>query len=133
VAFLVLGGGEEEARNEQILEGLRSEGLAAVGGGSRNSLHEFAALVSRCDLAITSDSLCLHVAIARRVPVVAFFAPTSAPEIELYGLGEKVVSTAPDQCSYRPDADNSTITPDRLVEAALKALREPGEQESDKQ
>ena len=132
VAFLVLGGREEEARNARILEGLSAEGLVAVSGGSANSLHEFAALVSRCDLAITSDSLCLHVAIARRVTVVAFFAPTSAPEIELYGLGEKVVSTAPDQCSYRPDADNSTITPERLVEAAIRALRDGREREIDK-
>jgi len=129
VAFLVLGGREEEARNVRILEGLRAQGIVAVGGGSENSLHEFAALVSGCDLVITSDSLCLHMAIARSVPVVAFFAPSSAPEIELYGLGEKVVSTAPDQCSYRPDADNSTITPARLVEAALKALHGREQQE----
>ena len=129
VAFLVLGGKEEEARSARILEGLRTQGLTAASSGSANSLHEFAALVSRCDLIITSDSLCLHVAIARRVSVVAFFAPTSAQEIELYGMGEKVVSTTPDQCSYRPDADNSTITPARLVEAALGALRDRGERE----
>ena len=129
VAFVVLGGVEEEARNERILAGLRAQGVVAISGGSKNSLHQFAAIVSRCDLVITSDSLCLHIAIARGLSVVAFFAPTSAPEIELYGLGEKVVSTAPDQCSYRPDADNSTITPARLIEAALSALSMPREQD----
>ena len=36
--------------------------------------------------------------------------------------GEKVASTSPDYCSYRPDADNSSITPERLVEAALRVL-----------
>ena len=129
IGFVVLGGREEQARNAQILEGLQAQGVVAVGGGSENSLHQFAAIVNRCQLVISSDSLCLHIAIARSVPVVAFFAPTSAPEIELYGLGEKVVSTAPDQCSYRPDTDNSTITPARLVEAALKALDMSREQD----
>ena len=122
VTFLVLGGPEEEERDARIHEGLLAQGLHAVRGGEGNSLPEFAALVSRCDLIITSDSFCLHAAIARRTPVVAFFAPTSAAEIDLYGLGEKVASTAPDACSYRPDADNSTITPARLADAAERVL-----------
>ena len=60
--------------------------------------------------------------LSRRVRAVAFFAPTSAAEIEMYGLGEKVLSTAPDYCSYATDADNSTITAERLVEAAQRVL-----------
>ena len=124
VAYLVLGGPDEDERNVRIHEGLLALGLTAVMGGARNTLLEFAALMSRCDLVITSDSFCLHVAVARRTPVVAFFAPTSAAEIELYGLGQKVVSTAPDACSYRPDADNSTITPERLATAATRVLEE---------
>ncbi len=60
------------------------------------------------------------------MPVLAFFAPTSAAEIELYGRGEKVASTAPDYCSYRPDADTTTVTVDRLAPAALRLLGEAG-------
>ena len=60
--------------------------------------------------------------IARKVPVVAFFAPTSAAEIELYGRGERVESRAPDYCSYRSDADTSTLTAERLATAALASL-----------
>jgi heptosyltransferase-2 len=85
-------------------------------------LLEFAAIVSRCAVLVTSDSLALHVAVARDVPVVAFFAPTSAAEIELYGMGEKVVSTAPDACSYKPDADTSTLTVERLQDAVVGRL-----------
>ena len=129
-AFFVLGGPEEEERNQELLGGLRSSGLQAATSGSTNTLREFAGLVSRCDLVITSDSFCLHAAIARRVPVVAFFAPTSAAEIELYGLGEEVRSTAPDYCSYKPDTDNATITPRRLAEAALRVLELGSEEAS---
>lgn len=127
VTFLVLGGDAEDARNAAIASGLAAataggKPLAFFDGGTRNSLLEFAGLVGACDLLLSSDSLALHLAIAQDVPVVAFFAPTSAAEIELYGAGEKVVSTAPDYCSYRPDADNRSITPERLVAAALRQL-----------
>lgn len=119
VRFLVLGGDAEDERNRAILEGI---GPSAADGGTRNTLLDFAARVELCDVLVTSDSLALHVAIARDVRHVAFFAPTSAAEIETYGLGEKIVSTADDYCSYRPDADNRSITPERLVDAVLRQL-----------
>ncbi len=124
VTFLLLGGREEAPRNREIAAGLGQE-LRLVDAGTENGLLEFAALVSRCALLVTSDSLALHVAVARDVRLVAFFAPTSAAEIELYELGEKVVSTAADACSYRPDADTSSLTVERLREAALRQLAPP--------
>jgi heptosyltransferase-2 len=119
VRFLVLGGESEGERNAAILAGI---GASAIDAGTKNPLFEFAALVELCDVLVTSDSLALHMAIARDVRTVCFFAPTSAAEIELYGLGEKVVSTASDYCSYKPDADNSSITPERLCEAVMRQL-----------
>ena len=56
------------------------------------------------------------------VRVVAFFAPTSAAEIDLFGRGEKVASTSPDYCSYRREADNSSITTARLLAAVERQL-----------
>jgi heptosyltransferase-2 len=125
--FLVMGGGPEAERNRAILDGLARSplGVRSVDAGCDNALLDFAALVAECDLVVTSDSLALHMAIAQDVRVVAFFAPTSAAEIELYGLGQKIHSTAPDYCSYKPDADNSTITVPRLREAALGELAQP--------
>lgn len=124
VRFLVLGGQLEAERNARILAGLAGlgDGVRVIDGGTDNSLGEFAALVARCDLLVTSDSLALHVGISQDVRILAFFAPTSAAEIELYGLGEKVWSTAPDYCSYRTDADNSSVTPERLAAAASAVL-----------
>jgi len=122
--FVVFGGESEADRNAQILDGLARVGLRdhTVDAGTKNTLLEFAALIRLVDLLVTSDSLALHVAVALDRRIVAFFAPTSAAEIELYGLGEKVASTAPDACSYRPDADNVSITPERLAEAAARVL-----------
>jgi len=122
VSFLVLGGPSEAGRNREILAELSRAGLRGLDAGSENALLDFAGLIGLCDVLVASDSLALHVGIALSVRVVAFFAPTSAAEIELYGRGEKVVSTSPDYCSYRPDADNSTLTPARLAEAVLAQL-----------
>ncbi|MHC4894084.1 MAG: glycosyltransferase family 9 protein [Planctomycetota bacterium] len=120
LGFVTLGGPDERDRNARIVEGL--SGLAYVDAGVDNSLLAFAGIVDTLDLLVTSDSLALHVAVARRVPVLSFFAPTSAAEIELYGRGAKVLSTAPDYCSYQKDADTSTLTVDRLVPPALEQL-----------
>jgi len=120
--FLTLGGPAESERNAEIRTRARAadDSLHLVDGGADNTIPEFAALVSRCNLMVVSDSLALHIAIARGVPIVSFFAPTSAAEIELYGLGEKVQSTAPDYCSYRVDTDNSTLTAARLAAAVAR-------------
>lgn len=124
VTFLVLGGAAERERNDRILAGLA--GLDApprvIDAGTDHDLNTFAAILGLSDLLLTSDSLALHLGLAMEVPTVAFFAPTSAPEIDLFGLGEKVASSAPDYCSYRRDVDRSTITVERLVAASLRVL-----------
>ena len=62
VHFMLLGGPPEAERNQTIA--LHAANLAdpphVVDGGSENSLGEFAALIDRLDLLITSDSLALH-------------------------------------------------------------------------
>jgi len=121
--FLLFGGPDERERNARLAAALASR-VRIVDAGVDNTLEDFAALVDLADLLVTSDSLALHVGVARRVRIVAFFAPTSAAEIELYGAGRKVVSTAPDACSYRPDADTSTLTVERLAEAVRAELAE---------
>lgn len=125
VTFLLLGGPGELERNQAIVAALQRE-VRLVDAGCDNALLEFAALVECCDLLVSSDSLALHVAVALDVRCVVFFAPTSAAEIELYGLGEKVVSTAADYCSYKPDADVSSITAERVAQAVLRQLSRGG-------
>jgi heptosyltransferase-2 len=119
--FLLLGGPDERERNAELERRVRDR-VRLVDAGVSNAPLDFAALIDGLDLLVTSDSLALHVAIARRVPVVAFFAPTSPDEIDLRGLGEKVVSLAPDAGSYRSDADTSTLTVERLAAAVERVL-----------
>lgn len=113
--LLLLGGDAEKERNESIMNAVDSPCLELA--DSNNSLLEFAAIVKSCDYLVSSDSLALHMAISQGVPNLSFYAPTSAAEIDTFGTGVKVISTASDYCSYSGDCDNSSITAARLFEA----------------
>jgi ADP-heptose:LPS heptosyltransferase len=89
VQFLLLGGPSEEPRNARLRQ-------AAPPGvvfdpGCHNPVRHFAALLGHCDVVVTGDTLAMHIALALGRRSVVLFGPTSAPEIELYGMGEKVI------------------------------------------
>jgi ADP-heptose:LPS heptosyltransferase len=88
-AKILLYGGPEEIERNAYLRALAPDHV--VDTGTDNSLREFGALVSLCDVMVTGDTLGLHVATAQGKGIIALFGPTSAPEIELYGRGEKIV------------------------------------------
>jgi heptosyltransferase-2 len=117
----LLGAGSDYDSNCRIAASYKSHRLAVA--FTDTSVLELAKEIADLDLLITSDSLALHLAVAQHVPIVAFFAPTSAVEIDLFGRGVKVVSTSADYCSYRSDADNSSITAKRLLTATEALLR----------
>ena len=115
----LLGGVEDLPYNREILS---RAGEAQLDLLPPASLLEFAAIIASQRLIITSDSMALHMAIAQKIRNVSFYAPTSAAEIETFGLGRKILSTAPDYCSYRPDADNCSITADRIWKEAAELI-----------
>jgi heptosyltransferase-2 len=110
---ILVGAGADRERNLRLASQIDSGRLRVA--DTDDSLLRLAAVVRRFDRLITSDSLAMHLAIAQGVPTLAFFAPTSAVEIDGFGRVQKVVSTAPDYCSYRSDADNSSVTAERLL------------------
>ena len=115
VAIVLIGAGADYGKNQAIAARDKNGKLMAI--CTDESVQHLAAAVGGLNYLISSDSLALHLAIAQDVPFTAFFSPTSAPEIDDWGIGTKVVSTAPDYCSYRKNVDNSTITADRIIEA----------------
>ena len=96
--LLLLGGPKEKERNSQILRKVKG---AVIDSGCENTLGQFAALVNLCDVVVTGDTTALHIAIALKKKVVAFFGPTCSREIELYGRGEKIISSLPCAPCYR--------------------------------
>jgi heptosyltransferase-2 len=103
---LLLGGPEEAETHQELLAG--SGGRPVFDAGNRNSYGRFAAWIDQCAAVVTSDSLAVHVAAARKKPAVVLFGPTSAAEIELYGRGEKLVPAGLDcLCCYLPRCDRA--------------------------
>jgi heptosyltransferase II len=122
-AIVLIGAGEDLKKNEVVVASRPSARLSTV--CTDLSVQHLAAVVAGLRYMISSDSLALHLAIAQGVPFTAFFSPTSAAEIDDWGIGTKVVSTAPDYCSYRKDANNDTITAVRILEAIGRNPRIP--------
>jgi heptosyltransferase-2 len=87
--IVLLGGPEDTQRNFEI-----GQGLPVIQSQTELGLREGLTSVGACDVVLTGDSLGMHMAIALKKYVVAWFGPTCAHEIELYGRGEKILTKA---------------------------------------
>ena len=102
VQFVLLGGPNEVERNRRLAAG---SGVPLIDPGCGNPLRLFAAIVGCCDIVVTGDTLAMHVALALGRRAVILFGPTSAPEIETYGLGEKVLPDMTCLSCYKTSCD----------------------------
>ena len=87
--ILLFGGKNEIERNKEIHKFTKTP---IIDTGTGNNLVEFPALVSVCNLFITTDTLGLHVALALKRKTIVLLGPTSNAEIDMYQLGEKVIA-----------------------------------------
>lgn len=113
----LLGGPEEVARHAEIVSALPPGSVLDL--GNDNPLLDFAAKVRKMAYLITSDSLALHCAISQGIRNLAFFGPTSAVEIDGFGLTRKVREMSQAYCTYSPHAEMGTLTGRRLFEEAV--------------
>ena len=127
VRVVLLGGKEDTDRNERI-----AYGLNVIQSPSQSGLRDGIVSVEACDVVVTGDSLGMHLAIALKKWTVAWFGPTCAHEIDLYGRGVKVMSAAScgpcwkRSCSRSPMCYDLVSTDD-LMKAILQcpALLDP--------
>lgn len=127
--FVLLGGADEKELMARIA--LATGEAPVFNGGTDNTLGEFAALIDRCDVLVSGDTLAMHLALARQRRSVAIFGPTCEQEIDLFGLGEKI--RTPIECSpcYRRTCDKSPTCQDlipesRVIEAVMRQLEALG-------
>lgn len=124
IQFLLLGGPAEQERNDRLK---RASSVPLLDPGCDNTVRHFAALLNHCDVAVTGDTLAMHLALALGKRTVVLFGPTSAAEIELYGLGEKVVpdmtclSCYKTSCDFAPNCMD-LITTDMVEAAVMRQL-----------
>jgi ADP-heptose:LPS heptosyltransferase len=123
--FVLLGGPSEEARNQRLKNAAR---VPLFDAGCKNPVRHFAGLVGECDVIVTGDTLAMHIALALERRAVVLFGPTSAPEIDLYGLGEKVVPDMSCLSCYKMTCDfvpncMDLISTDMVSAAVERQLR----------
>src|SRR3989475_5654216 len=119
--FVLLGGPEERERHKRLKSRSR---VPLIDAGCDNPVRHFAALVAACSLVVTGDTLAMHLSLALGRRTIVLFGPTSAAEIEMYGLGEKVVPRMGCLACYKATCDfvpncMELITTD-MVEAAVE-------------
>lgn len=119
----LLGGEDEIQRNLEIQ---KIAAVPIVNTGS-HPIRTFAGIVRECAAVLSGDTTAMHIAIAVKVPVAAYFASTCASEIELYGRGVKVVSgieCAPCYKSVCPIDEKcmTDLDPEVLFSALKEAL-----------
>ena len=116
----LLGGPDERETNRRIVAACPD----ALDTGCDHDELVFAALMQRCDLLVSGDTMAMHVAIAMDVPCVVLFGPTCHQEIDLYGRGEKVLTTRSCSPCYARHCDRSPNCMDDIpVERVMAAVQ----------
>ena len=130
-SVLLYGGPHEVERNARLASIDRKR---VIDTGTGNTLRQFFALVSLCDLFLTGDTMALHVATALKKSVVAYFGPTSVNEIDSYGGQVTKIHSDLDclvcykpRCDFNPNCMNSLSTEGvfAALESAARTLRRP--------
>jgi heptosyltransferase-2 len=87
--LVLLGGRAETERNREIA---KRAGPFVISSPTEEGLRRGIVYLQACDLVVTGDTSAMHMAIALKKWVVAWFGLSCSSEIELFGRGEKIVS-----------------------------------------
>lgn len=121
-SVLLFGGPNEEKRHKEFAERLKKKNIKIFINNPRNTLKEFASLVSLCKKIVCSDSLALHISLALKKPTMALFFCTSPDEVEGYGILTKIISPMlyeffPEKSDKYSEELTKSITAEQVLEA----------------
>ncbi|MBI1824739.1 MAG: glycosyltransferase family 9 protein [Nitrospirae bacterium] len=120
VQFILFGGERERELNKFI----QSKSNQKVYHPGDFPLLEFCALMERCQMIVTGDTLGMHIAIGLKVKLLVLFGPTCSQEIDLYGLGEKIVTTIGCAPCYKQICPETTTCMDLIaLESVIQSMR----------
>jgi len=94
---LLIGGLAEEEKMKELVDKYKKK---VISTGTHNSIRQLFHIVSLCNGLITPDSLTMHVGLALEIPVYTYIGPTSASELETYGVMQKLVPDLDCICCY---------------------------------
>ncbi len=124
---LLLGGQDEHERNLRLATALGSD---AIYPGCNFNIREFAAILEQCNLLVTGDTLAMHLALSVKTPVVVLFGSTCDQEVDVYGMGRKLVARPKCAPCYKNECDQpdwmrcmKDITPRKVFESSKEVLQ----------
>lgn len=124
--ILLLGGPEDTERNAEIGKPFQSR---VINTPSTDGVRRGACYMDLADLVITGDSFGMHLAIALRKQVIAWFGLSCWTEIDLYDRGVKIfpehLDCAPcwkKECPYNLECRDS-LNPDLIISHAKKIMK----------
>ncbi len=123
---LLLGGEDEDARNKRLSAKLK--GIAHY-PGCGFSIRQFAGLLEQCDVLVTGDTLAMHLSLSVTTPAIVLFGSTCEQEVDLYGMGRKLISRPPCAPCYKNECDQpdwmkcmKDITPTDVFRSIVEVL-----------
>lgn len=124
IQICLFGGPLEKELNKRIAKRIKG---TLFNTGCENTLRHSASLIRQCSVILSGDSLAMHLALAMERRVVVLFGPTSHAEIELFGLGEKVLPDLDCLVCYKKECDfipncMESISVAKVKEALLRQL-----------
>ena len=87
--ILLVGSVTELSRNKKLWKEFKSENV--IDTTSQYTIEELCYLINLSDVVVTGDTVALHIAISLGKKIVSFFGPTPHQEVNLFGLGVKLV------------------------------------------
>jgi heptosyltransferase-2 len=116
--LVLLGGPEDQARNQEI-----GAGLPVIQSATNEGIRDGLISIDACDIVISGDSFGLHLGIAMKKFMIAWFGPSCAHEIELYGRGVKLLTEAPCSPCWKRHCAQSRMCYDQIQpESVVQAL-----------
>lgn len=126
--IVLLGGPEDTIRNAEI-----AAGLSVFSSATTLGLRDGLVSINACDLVVTGDSLGMHMAIAMKKYVIAWFGPTCAHEIELYGRGEALLADVSCSPCWKRSCEKDVMCYDQIGLERVMSSIEQGVRECQKQ
>lgn len=115
--IMLLGGKAETGRNAEIR---KKAGAFVINSPTGEGIRRGMVYIDACDLIITGDTSALHMAVALKKWVVAWFGLSCASEIELYRRGEKILSDMACSPCWKKTCDHLSC----IKQLDLKAIKE---------
>ncbi len=118
LGVVLLGGPEDQERNNEI-----AKDLPVLRTPENMGLRDGYLSIQAMDVVVSGDSLGMHLAIAAKKYVVAWFGPTCAHEIDLYGRGEALLTQAPCAPCWKRTCQKDVMCYDQVpIEDLLRSI-----------